>query len=347
MNRNVLLGGVVLLAVFIIVNSTFASGKDEIIETGEIEYKYEKKQKIVKKTKEKYLDVTYGVWYLNWEQNDSPDNSSIDFPIEHKFKIKNSIAHEVSISGKYRYVKANIRFITSEGNEVANKKSKIQKLLGTFLVYHRKIDSVFRYISSNTDGNAKGFDEKTKNTSYIEFSTDVRMLDLIFYPRFLLKKYVGIGIKYLKYNLPQSFYIINNGNVISRMIEPSMQWKGKFFTLEVTNLRKIIDKSDRKSNFSLFGDIKLGYAFSVDTTGETIEKSGSSKYLKGDKGYFTEIDLGGIYFRQLFGRSFYLKGGYRYSIYVMETEKDKTGLYIYARAKSVFSGPYINISVVF
>ncbi len=336
-----------ITALIILIFVNFVNA--EIREKG-VEYPYEDKNKNTKKHAfNKYLDISVGTWYINWQQNDSPDNKNIDYIFEHKFKIENSFAKEVSLSGKYKYVRANIKFITSKGDKVQGKQNTLKRLISSLVFNTSNIDVIFRYVTSSTEGIATGFDEKTQNKSYIEFDTDITMLDLSFYPSFLFGNYLGLGFKYLEYTLPQSFYIIHNNTVISRMVEPSMTWKAQYIFIELTNLNKIIKKVEKSDNrgWNIFADIKAGYAYKVNVNGKAISDAEQDEYLKGKKGYFGEIDLGILYHRKFIKMTkFYLKTGYRYSMHILETEKEGS-LYIYSKAETVFNGPYINLSIMF
>jgi len=291
---------------------------------------------------EKYLSISGGTWYLQWEQNDKADTAVINEPINHTFEIKNTFAKELSISGQWKYVKGSIRYITSEGDEVASQKSKADQLMAKLgLKYKDHIETTFTYTKASTSGNAYGYDTKTGNTSYIEFNTDLTILNLTFYPGWIFKKYIGFGTEYINYQLPQSFYIKDDGKVILRAVESQMEWKANFFTLELTNIHHI--KNVPGINFFFF--LTGGYAFNIDIKGTSaIEPSGYGNYLEGDKGYFYRGDAG---LRYNFKKYIALSCGYRYSRYLLESKSSNQGLNIYARAESKFEGPYLKLHLSF
>jgi len=81
-------------------------------------------------------------------------------PIEHTFKIDKSFAKELTLAGQYKYIKASINYLTSDGDAFHGKTSKADKLLAKIgFDWKEYLDTVFSYTKSTTSGNAKGFDE--------------------------------------------------------------------------------------------------------------------------------------------------------------------------------------------
>ncbi|WP_457621624.1 hypothetical protein [Persephonella sp.] len=288
------------------------------------------------------IDISAGIWYLNWEQNDESKLDTVKTPINHKFNIENSLAKEISISGQWRFLKGSIKYITSEGDKVADQNTKVDRLMAQLgLKWKDHLDTSFTYITTSTSGYAEGYDTKTNNSSYIQFNTDLKSMNLTFYPEFIFGKYIGFGSEYITYDLPQSFYITDGNNVIYRGIEPQMEWSAYFVTVELTNFNHIKNLNGWNIYYFLTG----GYALKVDVNGNlAIDPSGYSSYLEGEKGMFYRGDIGIKYgFENILGFSL----GYRISRFYLETKKNSDGINIYARAESLFSGPYLRLHLNF
>ena len=297
------------------------------------------------------LEVTLGTWYLKWEQNDNTDNPDITTDIYHQFSIKNSFAKELALSGDLDKVRFGMNYIftekTEELEQTVSTAQKASRILGYLNINWGGFSTYARYIYAHTEGKSEAVDPKTLQTAFVKFSTDLHIGDLIFYPYFFLQKGInlGIGYRFLDYTLPQSLYILGAGQVTGRLVEPNMNWKAHFITCHIESYYE----EDKELPLRFYGSLMGGYALKVEPTSESVEKAGYKEYLNGKLGYFYEWELGIIYFKK-FGKryfeGFYIKAGYRSSRYVLETEKDKD-VYIYARAESKFSGPFINLTLSF
>lgn len=294
------------------------------------------------------FNVEFGVWNMKWTQNDKPSDSTIKTPIENNFKIDNSIAKEFNIYGRYEDVKTSISYTKMKKNSYYDKTDKFIKYSGYLGFEFEKLDSYFRYIYSKTEGIANGVDPTTLNSSYVKFSTELKIYDLIFYPKFKnFPDYFGIGYRNTNYTLPQSIYVIGGKKVVAKMVEPKMEWNANYLTLSINNSKNILDKLSKNQNigYSYFINLMYGYAFNVNAKSSVANKKGLSSYIKNPKGTFFETEVGYLGFIKVYGKILNLKIGYRYTNQTLETEKKD--VYIYAKAHSEFKGLFATIGFAF
>jgi len=284
-----------------------------------------------------YLEAGVGLWYMQWEQSDKAPSNIVDKPIDNKFTIENSFAQELSLTGKYKYIKSTLKYFSSEGSDaVGSKKSKVTDIFANFGFDSKNIQTIYTYTKSTTSGNAVGYDKGTGNDSYIEFNTDLTLHNLTFYPGWFLKKYVGFGTQYIKYDLPQSIYLMKNGSEIFRAVDPNVSWEATYATIELTNIHKIAGKEGWNPYFFLTG----GYSLNIKATSRVATDAGYSDIFNGDKGYFYKGDVGIRYnMKKYLGFAL----GYKYSTYTFETKSNDGE--IYANAETKLSGVYTRLYI--
>jgi len=294
------------------------------------------------------FNVEVGLWNMSWKQNDKPSDSKITTPIENNFNINNSLAKEFSIYGRYEDVKMSISYTEMKKNSYYDKTDKFMKYSGYLGYDFEKVESYFRYIFSKTDGVAEGIDPDTLNSSYVSFSTELKIYDLIFYPKFKnFPDYFGIGYRNINYTLPQSLYVIGGNSVVGKMVDPKMEWNANYITLSINNSKNILDKlsKNQKIGYSYFVNLMYGYAFNVKAKSSVADKAGYSSYIKNPKGDFFETEIGYLAFLKIYGKILDFKIGYRYTKQTLET--DKSDVYIYAKANSEFKGLFATIGFAF
>jgi len=290
-----------------------------------------------------------GLWYMSWEQSDKPNDSKISSPIENKFTINDALVYEFGISGKYKNIKAYGSYLNFEDTpeHYTEKADKMTQYSGYLGLDFENIESAFKYRYSKTDGTANGIDPDTLKKARVEFNTELRIYDLIFYPKFSnLPNYIGIGYRNINYTLPQSLYVIADNKVVDKMVEPQMEWDANYITLSVDNSRKILDKySYEKMGDGYFINLMYGYGFDVKADSSVATKTKLNSYIKNPKGDFLETEVGYLLFKRIAGGTLYLKVGYRYIEQILETSK--SDVYIYAKSTSKFQGAFFSMGVSF
>ncbi|MEO2068881.1 MAG: hypothetical protein ABGX27_05145 [Desulfurobacteriaceae bacterium] len=305
--------------------------------------------------KSQTLEFTLGTWYLHWEQDDSPNNQDIENDIYHRFTIKNSFAKEVAVSGSWHRVKGGIKYIFTKKDEelttALSTEQKLSKILGFIGIEWEGMASRASYIHSKTEGYSTSIDPDTLNEGFVKFSTELNIGDITFYPFFNKEGLaLGAGYRFMDYTLPQTLYVIGSNKELYRFVEPNMNWKAHFLTLTVEKVE------NQKGFLNFFGKVIGGYVLKLEPKSENVEKANESEYLQGGKGYFYEIEFGILFskkskvdnklLKSVFPKIFTCKIGYRYSDFVLETAKEDD-IYIYARAESKFSGPFVSLALLF
>jgi len=295
------------------------------------------------------FNIETGIWNMSWEQNDKPHDSTINTPIENNFKINNSLAKEFSIYGKYKNIKMNISYTDMKKNSYYKKTDNFIKYSGYFGYNFKNIETYFRYIYSKTDGIANGVDPDTLKSSHINFSTELKTYDLVFYPKFKdFPNYLGIGYRNTDYTLPQSIYVIGGKKVVDKMVEPKMEWDANYATLSVNNSKNILDKLNANHRYisSYFINLMYGYSFNVKAKSSIADSTGYNSYIKNPKGDFFETEVGYLVFLKAYKKIFNFKVGYRYTTQTLETGKS-SDVYIYAKANSEFKGLFVTVGFAF
>ena len=287
---------------------------------------------------------------MTWEQSDETSNPvTDDKQLQHIFKIENSFATELSISGKWKNIKGSFKYLSSKDDAAsqAYDDNKANKYLGNIEADFDLFDSSIRYIHTKTSGSSSGYDYETQNTSYIEFDTELTIVDMEFFPKIFNNKVFGLGYRYQDYTLPQSIYIIGKQTLTQRSIETDMNWKSHYITAVLDTSRYVVDDLKAKNGgFDFYGRAVGGYAFNVETTGKIVGEAKAGNYLNGDNGYFYELEAGLIYMHNFDYLTSYLKAGYRYDYAELETSSD-SDVYIYAKATSKYYGPFLTLHIIF
>ncbi len=298
------------------------------------------------KNKNLYFNISVGTWYLNWEQNDYVDNKHIDKnkQIEHTFKIDDSFATELSLNGKWKFISGSFDYVLAENS------NKVKQYLGKLNFNTDYLDTSMRYIHTKTEGVSDGYDYTTLNDSHVEFDATLDIIDISLFPNIVGYKYLGIGYRYTRYELPQSIYVMSNNSVTYQGVEKDMQWEGHFVTLSYDMSRIILAKNhSSRTQWDWYINALAGYGFDIIPSSKTVTDSGNSNYLKGDSGYFYEFEAGAVFDIVNYKNIVHVAGkmGYRYDYQLLETKKDTEDVYIYARAKSAWNGPFINLNFLF
>jgi len=299
--------------------------------------------------KSEYLNIEAGIWNMSWEQNDKPKDSAVITPIENSYNIKDSLAKEFSLFGRYKDIKTYISYTEMDKNSYYDKTDKVIKYGGYLGYDFEQIESYFRFIYSKTDGYANGVDPETLKSAYVKFSTELKIYDLLFYPKLdFISDYLGIGYRLVNYTLPQSIYVISNGEVIDKFVEPKMEWNANYITISLNNSKDILEKllSYENRGSSYFVDIMYGYGFNVKADSDSAKRAGKSSYIKSPKGDFFEAEAGYLAFIRMDGKVLNMKIGYRYMKQDLETSNNDD-VYIYARAYSEFKGVFATIGFSF
>ncbi|SNR75515.1 hypothetical protein [Desulfurobacterium atlanticum] len=281
------------------------------------------------------ISASAGYWLMTWEQSDKPDTEVVKSTIYHTFKIDNLMAREISLAGKWKFIKLSLKYLSTDEETVKNT-TKAEKLFGKLGIDFNEFSSTITYIKGTTNGIAEGYDTQTQNRSYIDFSTSIYIYSIEFSSEKLLNNNIKIGFQNIKYQLPQTFYILNNNQIILQAVESAMEWDASFLTVGFSNIN---------SNNLFFLSISAGYGLNVNVSGKySIDPSGYGVYLKGKTAFFYKGEAGINY---KVTKHIYLNSGYRYTKYTFETEKDTSSLNIYAKATSTLFGPYLKLKILF
>ena len=298
------------------------------------------------KSKDSYLNLSVGTWYINWKQDDYVDNKDIDKnkQIEHKFTIDNSFATELSLNGKWKFISGNFDYV------LADNSAKVNQYLGKLNFNTHYLDTSMRYIHTRTEGISNGYDHTTRNDSHIEFDTTLDIFDVSLFPNIAGYKYFGLGYRYTNYKLPQTIYVLSNNKVTYQGVEKEMQWEGHFITMSYDMSRVVLEKiAKNQADWDWYFNALGGYGFSIVPSAKTVSQSGNNAYLKGKTGYFYELEAGAVVDIANFKNIMHIAGkvGYRYDYQLLETKKETNAVYIYARAESEWSGPFVNLNFLF
>lgn len=296
------------------------------------------------------LDIRVGLWNMGWEQNDAPSDSAISVPLKNRFKIDNTMAQEASIYGSLEDVSINMKYIASKSDDdsTLKKSNEFSKYAGQLGYSFEALDAYFRVIHAETEGVAEGYHPVTQQSAYVEYATELDVMDLVFYPKMgFFDKLIGIGYRSTKYTLPQSIYVIGGSTVTGKAIEPKMEWDAKFVTLSINNSKDLLEKMSKedRSGYSFYIDLLAGYGIDVSAKSSVAEEAGVDSYIEKGTGSFAETDIGVVAFTKLGGSVLSGKVGYRYLEQTLET--GDADIYIYAKANSVFSGAFANVGITF
>lgn len=293
------------------------------------------------------LTVTAGTWYLNWDQSDAVKNGAITNELIHEFTIDNSFAREIAVSGKWKKIQANLKYIDGEKEyQEFSDSNHLKALLGKLQMVFDPLDALLRFTSTKTGGKSRAVDLETGNTAYVDFDTELMLADLIFYPNLFQNKILGIGYRQMDYTLPQSIYIVG-GPIPVSMVEPEMQWRAGFVTASVNLGRSVADSLNENNKFwGHYVNLIGGYGVDVNPTSRNADDANVGNYLNGDTGWFYELEAGLVFNKRFNTILCFINTGFRYSEIMLDTKSDSE-VYIYARAKSQFYGPYLNVNVSF
>jgi len=294
------------------------------------------------------FNIEAGLWNMSWEQSDAPSDPAVTSPLENKFKINDSLAKEFSVFGRFGDVKTYVSYTDLKKNTYYSKTEKFTKYGGYLGYDFGKVESYFRYVYSKTDGYSYAVDPDTQQEAFVKFSTDIKIYDLVFYPKIkLLNGYFGIGYRNMQYTLPQTLYVIGGKQVVAKMVDPAMQWNAHYVTVSINNSKNILDVMSKRKKYGLspFINVMGGYAFNVSADSEVVDSAGYSSYIKSPKGNFIEASAGYMGFVKVYGKVLNMKIGYRYIKQTVET--DSGDVYIYAKAQSEFKGIFATVGFAF
>ena len=283
-------------------------------------------------------------WFMNWQQDDTPDIASNSSLIKQEFSIDDAFTYEVGTSIRYtkNYI-GSISYRSGNSNQDSDNNT-LTSLLGYARVMTDYVATEVKYVGTKTSGSAVAKDESSGNSSFVGFNTEINIYNIYLYPNFL-KHIVGFGYQYLNYNLPQSIYVRKGDSIIAQMVESNMQWSSNYATIRIANtFINEVEELNTTVN-SYFYTLEAGIGQS-NASSPTANEAELSSYLSKGLSYFYKADIGWEFGDNFKTVNYNVKLGYRYAIYELTTGEND-GTHIYAQANTSLHGPFVNFNMSF
>lgn len=283
------------------------------------------------------LDV--GAWYMMWDQTSDASNRFSDANrINMKYNIDDSMASFASLKGNYKLISAKLEYISTKptsGSKSDDEMSAVSfGVFGAGLIPN--IDVKIDYVGTKFKGSLEATKVSNNDTSSGTFETDLKIWDFAIYP---YNKYVGVGYRKYKYEVPQDMYVVNNTtNAVAIAGLADIDYDGDFVTLTVDNKKQIEPLKTHSG---------VVYALTVGKGTLDASSVGYEQYLTKSDATFYDLSLAYNYKKKnadYMGYGFDI--GYRYNS--ISTKANQEGSYsMITEFTSEFHGPFVNMVMSF
>ncbi len=311
-----------------------------------------------------YIGVSADAWAYSWQLNDRPDSVITNSPINHEFKIENSVASSITINSIFgldakeletiqdlpfiREIPFSLNLYQTGTSKSSDESSEVSSVMGISATLGVNlagyIQPAFKMTTYENKGTAIGYDPSNlARKSHVSFKTEFSTTELTFKFPFLgdIFKDLFIGYRKTDYTAPQSVYVMLDKNMLatttgSKQVDPAFNWQANYYLI---GYEKWFGESDSKFNWKLssyYGQGTANVKSEVLSEVKNYVKEGSANILSADVAISYDLDMLGSLKTTL---------GYRY---YQETLKlgQNDSIHVYAESKSTHSGPYLGLRFV-
>lgn len=284
------------------------------------------------------VSASAGAWYINWDQTSNASDRFGNKAIDTTYDIQSSIAPTVDFQLSYSGIIGNLSYTNSDSTAgQSNGEDSGVSALSLGLLVLGKIPYInldVRYVKANFKGSISANDRETGNTGVGSFESNLDIYEIIVYP---MNRYLGVGYRNYKYEVPQDLYIVNNGtNAIVTKGLADISYKGDFVEITLDNKKLIKEVTEYNG---------LAYSMTAGLGKLDATSAGYEQYLTQSDAVFYDLSLGYAYQHDSGDRLHYgLEVGYRYN--AIDTSANQEGDYsMITEFTTEFYGPYASVNI--
>jgi hypothetical protein len=284
------------------------------------------------------ISLDAGAWYMNWKQTSTASGflkNSSD-ALDTTYKIDNSVASLVRLNLNYKFLNWNMEYYNNSFSSSKKDNIKGLNIALSILKFIPHMDVEMRYIKTDFQGTINSKSNSTGEVGSGIFETKLTIMDATVYP---FNKYVGVGYRKYKYDVPQDVYIVRNSDdslIGAGLIDVS--YEGDFYTVSIDNKRLV----DREINYN-----GIVYSASCGIGKLKPKTDGFEKWTTDSDATYYDIFAGYSYKKKSNKYGYGITTGYRYNKIDTKSNKTSGDYSLITEFNSEFQGPFINLNFSF
>ena len=286
-------------------------------------------------------------WLAAWQQKSTAASRFGSQALDVDYEIEQTIIPALAVSLRIKDFKFDLEVIDkSESAEEGEKKLNYLSFGVNYSGLTENLAFELGYLQGGFDGyfSAQGNDGREGNA---KFSTELIIQDLMV----VHKSGLGVGYRYLNYDLPQDVYLVHESapNAVLLSGFENFEYSGHLLQVLLrSNDRKLLAQEGSNSSVNFSYEVRAGYGL-MTPGGQYLSQAEQTngKLMDDGSAYFYEMDVA-LYrqFNFTAKRSARIDFGYRASFLNAEFDAN-TEYALIADFETSFKGPYLSLAANF